>query len=95
VKRQSIIRPDDLDVRLRFEARRRGVSVATLVREALEAQFGQATASRPLSFVGIGNGDGENVSERVDEFVYPAIERRKLPRSRRPRRAHARDVADR
>jgi ribbon-helix-helix CopG family protein len=79
VKRQTIVLPDDLDVRLRFEAQRRGVSVAELVREALESRYGQAASGRTLSFIGIGEGNGENASERVDEFVYGAIERHKLP----------------
>jgi len=51
---------------------------------------------RPTRRRQIGEGDGENVSERVDEFVYPKIERRKLPRSPRPQSAQGeRGVADR
>jgi plasmid stability protein len=73
-----VILPDELDARLRFEARRRGVSVADLVREALDAKFGQPPGRRQLSFVAIADGDGDNVSERVDEFVSRAIQRRKL-----------------
>jgi hypothetical protein len=78
VKRTTVMLPDDLDARLRFEARRRGVSIADLVREALDARFGKPAGGRELSFVAIGEGDGDNVSERVDEFVSRAVQRRKL-----------------
>jgi plasmid stability protein len=69
---------DELDARLRFEARRRGVSIADVVREALDARFSQS-GRRVLSFAAVGEGDKDNVSERVDEFVSRAIQRRKLP----------------
>lgn len=71
--------PDDLDLQLRFEAQRRGISIAEVVREALEARFGPRSRARELSFVGIGKGDGEDISERLDEFVYRAVQRHKLP----------------
>jgi hypothetical protein len=79
VKRTTVMLPDELDARLRFEARRRGVSIADLVREALDARFGQPFGGRKLSFTAVAEGDGENVSERVDEFVSRSIQRQKLP----------------
>ncbi|MBO0683648.1 MAG: hypothetical protein J2P45_10865 [Candidatus Dormibacteraeota bacterium] len=79
MKRETVMLPDDLDLQLRFEAQRRGISIAEVVREALEARFGPGSGARELSFVAIGEGDGENISERLDEFVYRAVERHKLP----------------
>ena len=79
VKRTTVMLSDELDARLRFEARRRGGSVAELIREALDARFRQPSGRRELSFAAVAEGDEENVSERVDEFVSRAIQRRKLP----------------
>ncbi|MBO0685862.1 MAG: hypothetical protein J2P45_22180 [Candidatus Dormibacteraeota bacterium] len=79
MKRETVMLPDDLDLQLRFEAQRRGISIAEVVREALEARFGPRSGAGELSFVAIGKGDGEDISERLDEFVYRAVERHKLP----------------
>ena len=56
MKRTTIMLPDDLDARLRFEARRRGAAVAELIREALEARYGAPAGPRHLSFVALGRG---------------------------------------
>lgn len=64
--------PDDLDARLRREARRRGVSIAEVAREALEQHL-PAEGSRPLSFIGMFEGESSDASERVDEIVSRAI----------------------
>jgi hypothetical protein len=79
MRRTTVMLSDELDARLRFEARRRGGSVAELIREALDARFRQPSGRRELSFAAVAEGDEENVSERVDEFVGRAIQRRKLP----------------
>jgi len=63
--------PDELDHRLRFEARRRGVSVAEVIREALDARYGLAPGSRRLSFVAIGEARPDtptDAASRVDEL---------------------------
>lgn len=67
--------PDDLDARLRHEARRRGASIADVTRKALEAQLPPPADGGSLSFFAIGPGDPEDVSERVDEFAGQAIAR--------------------
>jgi hypothetical protein len=66
--------PDEVDARLRFEARRRGVSVAEVAREALEKHLGPTP--RDLGFFAVGEGSPRDASERVDEFVGKAIKRR-------------------
>jgi len=57
--------PDDVAARLRHEARRRGVSVAALVREAVERHLLAPSRGEPLSFFAIGEGgptDARNAS---------------------------------
>jgi hypothetical protein len=66
--------PDELDTRLRLEARRRRVPVAELVREALEARYGQTSGARRLSFIGLPVDPGypgapPDASTRIDELV--------------------------
>jgi hypothetical protein len=68
--------PDDLDARLRLEARRRGSSIADVAREAIDRQLPQPSADGHLSFFSIGEGSPADVSERVDEFVAQAVSRR-------------------
>lgn len=67
--------PEYLEARLRFEARRRGASVAELAREAISAYLPEPPGHRPASFIGLGEGD-EHLSEHVDELVGEAIARR-------------------
>lgn len=76
VKRTTIMLPDDLDARLRLEARRRGSSIADVAREAIDRQLPQPSADGRLSFFSIGEGSPVDASERVDEFVAKAVSRR-------------------
>jgi plasmid stability protein len=46
--------PDELDDRLRLEARRRGTSIADVAREAIERQLPPAPEPGKLGFFGIG-----------------------------------------
>ena len=73
--------PDELDDRLRLEARRRGTSIADVAREAIERQLPPAPMPGELSFFAIGDGTPEDASERVDEHVARAVRRRRAPRS--------------
>lgn len=79
LKRTMILIPDDLDVRLRLEAERRGVSLAEVARAALEAYLGDRMKTGQLGFFGVGEGEPEDVSERVDDFVSEAVGRRSEP----------------
>jgi hypothetical protein len=69
--------PDDVDERLRLEARRRGSSIADVAREAIDRQLPRPSADGRLSFFSVGGGSPADVSERVDEFVGNAVARRK------------------
>ncbi len=69
--------PEELDARLRLEARRRGVSIADIAREAIEEHVPDPAAGGPLGFFAIGEGGPSDASERVDEFVGQAVEQRR------------------
>jgi hypothetical protein len=77
MKRTTVMLPDDVEARLRREARRRGVSIAQIVREAVERELPAPKAGRPLAFFGIGEGGPPDASERVDEYVAKAVRRRR------------------
>jgi hypothetical protein len=74
--------PDELDARLRFEARRRGVSLADLAREAIGSYLPAPTGEEPLSFIGLEPEAGSTadadvpVSEDVDAVVSELVRRR-------------------
>jgi hypothetical protein len=73
VKRTTIMLPEDLDARLRHEARRRGSSVADVTRDALLSFLPEAPKEGRLSFFAIGEGSPSDASERVDELVGKAV----------------------
>jgi hypothetical protein len=73
--------PDEIDARLRLEARRRGSSIAEVAREAIERQLPQPSADGHLSFFSVGDGSPADVSERIDEFVGQALDRYRSTRS--------------
>jgi predicted DNA-binding protein len=76
MKRMTVMLPDDIDSRLRIEARRRGVPVAEIVREAVERHLPHSKQGRPLSFFAIAEGT-EDASERVDEIVMDALRKKR------------------
>jgi hypothetical protein len=81
VKRTTIMLPDEVDARLRLEARRRGSSIADVAREAIERQLPPAPSEGALSFFSIGGGSPRDASERVDELVGKAVARRRSRRA--------------
>lgn len=76
MKRTTVMLPEDVLARLRHESRRRGTSVAEIVREAVERHVGEPEAGRPLAFFGIGEGGPAGASEHVDEYVAAAVRKR-------------------
>ncbi len=73
---QISLEPEQAE-RLRSLAKERGVSMAHLIREAVDRAYGGPLApptraelwERALSAVGCGHGDGANVSENHDEYL--------------------------
>lgn len=69
MKRTTVKLPDDLDARLRHEAGRRGVTIADLTREAIEAHLGTQRGKRTLLAAGAGRSGQHDVSIRIDEIL--------------------------
>ena len=65
--------PEDVDRRLRIEARRRGVSIAEVAREAIEGHLPEVREVGHVGFFAIGKGSPADASERVDEFVGEGV----------------------
>ncbi len=77
MKRTTVMLPDEMDERLRREARRRGLSIAELTREVIESGLPPAPpAGAPLSFFAVGKGGPQDVAGRAERFVADAVERR-------------------
>jgi hypothetical protein len=73
MKRTTVMLPDETEARLRLEAKRRGVSIAEVVREAVERHLPRREPGQPLSFTAIGESGLPDGSGRVDEIVLEAI----------------------
>lgn len=76
MKRTTIMLADDVLAQLRHESRRRGTSVAEIVREAVDRYAQRPEAGRPLEFFAVGEGGPDDASERVDEYVSAAVQGR-------------------
>lgn len=75
MKRTTIVLPDDLDTQLRYEARRRGVSMTELAREAITEYLVQATGEgEDLSIFDLGDGGATDVGRNSERYVAEAIE---------------------
>jgi hypothetical protein len=73
MKRTTIMVPDDLDARMRQEARRKGVSIADVARRAIERDLPSPPKDGRLSFFAVGEGNPDDVSEHVEDYVGHAI----------------------
>jgi Ribbon-helix-helix protein, copG family len=58
MKRTSVVLPDELATLLDRERRRRDVSAATIIREAVEAYLAGPSEPKRYSFIGIGHSGG-------------------------------------
>jgi predicted DNA-binding protein len=68
VKRTTVNLPDELDVRLRLEAKRRGLTICELTREAIEAYLGDGGRRRLLA-AGAGRSGRSGASARIEEIL--------------------------
>jgi predicted transcriptional regulator len=69
MKRRTIKIPDELDGRLRGEAKRRGITISELTRDALERQLGRDPKRRRLLAAGAGTSGRSDISERIEEIL--------------------------
>jgi cobalamin biosynthesis protein CbiG len=69
MKRTTVKLPETLDA-IRHAAEQRGVPIAVVTREALEAYFKSATAT-PREFLAAGSGrsGADDVAERIEEIL--------------------------
>lgn len=65
--RTTVKIPDDLDERLRHEAKRRGVTISDVTRSALEAHL--RGGRRRLRAAAAGHSGESDVSERIEQII--------------------------
>jgi predicted transcriptional regulator len=68
MRRTTVKLPDELDARLRHEARRRGVTIAHVTRTALEEHLG-VERRRHLRAKAAGRSGRSDISERIEEIL--------------------------
>jgi predicted DNA-binding protein len=68
MKRTTVKLPDSLDARLRLEARRRGMTISDLTREAIESHL-ESGKRRRLLAARAGRSGSSGVSERIEEIL--------------------------
>jgi predicted transcriptional regulator len=68
MKRTTVKLPDELDARLRQEARRRGMTVSELTRMAIEEQVGSGHR-RKLMAAAAGRSGRSDISVRIEEIL--------------------------
>jgi hypothetical protein len=69
MKRTTVALPEDLYALLERERRRRDVSAATVVREALEAYLTEEREPERYGFIAIGRSRYTDTSENVEELL--------------------------
>jgi predicted DNA-binding protein len=74
MKRTTVKLPDDLDVRLRHEAARRGTTIAEITREAIEAHIGNGRRRRLLA-AAAGRDGQSDIAARIEEILGQEIGR--------------------
>jgi predicted transcriptional regulator len=73
MRRTTVKIPDELDARLRHEARRRGVTIAEVTRAALEEHL--QGGRRRLAARGAGGSGRSDISERMEEIIAAELDR--------------------
>ena len=68
MRRTTVKLPDELDARLRHEARRRGVTIADVTRTALEEHLG-VERRRRLGAKAAGRSGRSDISERIEAII--------------------------
>jgi hypothetical protein len=73
MKRTTVFMDEAVARELRLVARRRGRSVAAVVRTAIAREVA-AEVHRPLSFVGVGDSGRRDVAARHEELLWKALD---------------------
>lgn len=68
MKRTTVKLPDEVDARLRHEAKRRGLTISELIREAIEDHLG-VPGRRTFASTGVGRSGRSDISERIEEIL--------------------------
>jgi predicted DNA-binding protein len=68
MKRTTVKLPNEVDVRLRLEAKQRGMTISELTREAIETHLGDHRERRLLA-AAAGRSGRTDVSERIEEIL--------------------------
>jgi hypothetical protein len=83
MKRTTIKIPDELDARLRHEAKLRGVTISELTREAIEVHLGTGGDAAPSRYVrhisGVGSVSSPegDWSTRIEEYMAEGLDPRR------------------
>lgn len=72
MQRTTVKLPDELDARLRHEAKRQGATIAEITRTALEEHLG-TRGRRRLGAAAAGHSGAHDVSERIEEILSSRI----------------------
>jgi len=68
MKRTTVKLPDEVDVRLRLEAKQRGMTISELTREAIETHLSDHPERRLLA-AAAGRSGQTDISERIEEIL--------------------------
>jgi hypothetical protein len=72
MKRTTVLIPDDLAYLLDRERRRRGVSTAAIVREAIAAHFNISDKPRRIGFASLGHSGLPNLGRDFERYLDEA-----------------------
>jgi plasmid stability protein len=72
MRRTTVKLPDSLDLKLRHEAQRQGVTIAAITRAALEAHLSTGRRRR-LGAAASGHSGQSDISERIEEILGTEI----------------------
>ena len=70
MNRTTIKLPDEVDAKLRHEAKRRGITISELTREAIETHL---APRRKLAAAGTGRSGRADISERIEEILASEV----------------------
>jgi len=70
MKRTTIKLPEEVDAKLRHEAKRRGITISELTREAIELHL---NPKRRLGAAAAGRSGRSDISERIEEILASEV----------------------